>query len=167
MKKLISNYTITPWKAWEWYITLNDYSASNPLYAEYLLSIVNVTQWSIVYDLSEDSDLNNWITIVNSNRVLFNYNTYISNGDILQIWIETSDLIHPWLGAFAITPSDSTNLSSVPREIYVWVGGNIAVTFTEGGTVTLLNVPDWGRLPYRVSKVFATGTTATNLIAIL
>lgn len=167
MKKLISNYTITPWKAWEWYITLSDYSAWKPFLAEQLDTIVNVTKWLIVYDSKEDSNISNWISVSDYNKVVFNYLASVSVWDILQILIEESDLINPWVWAFAITPSDSTNLSSVPREIYVWVGGNIAVTFVEWGTVTLLNVPDGGRLPYRVNKVFSTWTTATNLIAII
>lgn len=179
MKKLITNYTFVPWEWGVGYITFNDYSVSNPFDLTKLQSIYNTKNGKYLYNVDKNNQAlddgvsyyatNSWV-VVDNNKLVFaqptNINDHLST-DKLQILIEEDDLINPWVWAFAITPSDSTNLSSVPREIYVWVGGNIAVTFVEWGTVTLLNVPDGGRLPYRVNKVFSTWTTATNLIAII
>lgn len=170
MNKKITNYTFVPWNRYQWYIQFNDYSSTSPLLLSDIVSIRNITRWVTYYDFEDQLDPKNSrsVKLVNWNRVYLMLNNWDhSSSDDIQILLWEGNLINPWVGAFAITPSDSTNLSSVPREIYVWVGGNIAVTFVEWGTVTLLNVPDGGRLPYRVSKVFSTWTTATNLIAIL
>lgn len=177
MKTLLTNYTFVPWLAWAWYITFNDYSISNPLKIENLASITNKNNGMYLFVSWNSNNLlddwvnyyaqNSWV-ITSWNTLTFTIDTTMHSwSDKLQIIIEESDLINPWSWAFAITPNDSTNLASVPREIYVGVGGNIALTFVNGGTVTLVNVADGTRLPYRASRVFATGTTATNLIAIL
>lgn len=74
------------------------------------------------------------------------------------------------LGAFAITPNDSTDLAQgTTRGIWVGAVGDIKVTFFDGTTATFTAVPAstiayW---PMRVKRVFATGTTATGLIGLL
>ncbi len=68
-------------------------------------------------------------------------------------------------GATAVTPSDSTELSNV-RALYVGVAGDLAVVMKNGGAaVTFKNAPI-GTLPIRVTKVMATNTTATNILAL-
>jgi hypothetical protein len=71
----------------------------------------------------------------------------------------------PALNAFAITPSDTVDLQNVARMLYVGTTGNIKLTTLLGDTVTLLNVPV-GILRCTAGRVFATGTTATNLVAL-
>ena len=70
----------------------------------------------------------------------------------------------------AITPHDTNPLPFIPRGIYVGVSGDIVATMSDGagGTVdlTFKSAPQGQVLPIRPSKVKATGTTATNLIAI-
>lgn len=65
--------------------------------------------------------------------------------------------------AFAIAPSDNTDLQEVTLNLYVSVAGAVKVTLQDGSTVTYPNLIA-GRHPLRVSRVFATGTTATGLV---
>lgn len=67
--------------------------------------------------------------------------------------------------AFAITPNDSANLSKTTRAIYVGGTGDLKVTLSGGDTVVFASVPV-GVLWIRAQKVFATGTSATNLIGL-
>jgi hypothetical protein len=71
----------------------------------------------------------------------------------------------PAAHAFAVTTSDSSDLSTAARALYVGTGGDIKVTTIGGETVTFTSVAA-GFFPIRVSRVFATGTTATGIIAV-
>lgn len=64
----------------------------------------------------------------------------------------------------AITPSDSTDLAFTSRAIRVGVGGTLVVTPAGGGNDVTYTVYNGEVLPIRVSRVKATGTTATNLV---
>lgn len=64
----------------------------------------------------------------------------------------------------AVTPSDSVVIQ-MTRALYVGVGGNIRVTDINDN-VTYVNVPSGSILPIQVSKVLATSTTATNIVAL-
>jgi hypothetical protein len=66
----------------------------------------------------------------------------------------------------AVTPSDSSDLSVVPRAIYVGVAGSIAAIMAGGQSVTLQNVAAGSLLPIRVARISATGTTASGLVAL-
>jgi hypothetical protein len=68
--------------------------------------------------------------------------------------------------AAAITPSNTNLLPVYARGIYVGGSGNIALTTPNGDTVTFIGVLAGTILPVCVSQVFATNTTATNLIAL-
>ena len=69
--------------------------------------------------------------------------------------------------AAAVTKSDSTVLNPVPRALYIGSGGDVVVTMAADGTdVTFSNVPTGTKLPVRVSKVKATGTTASSIVAL-
>jgi hypothetical protein len=63
----------------------------------------------------------------------------------------------------AITPSDTVAAPKM-RAIYVGVSGNVAVKNGAGVTVTFIAVPV-GILRITAPFVLATGTTATNMIA--
>jgi hypothetical protein len=64
----------------------------------------------------------------------------------------------------AVTPSDSVVIP-MTRALYVGVGGNIRVTDINGD-VTYANVPAGSILPIQVSRVFATSTTASSIVAL-
>ena len=71
----------------------------------------------------------------------------------------------PAENAIAVTPSDSVDLTGAPcRALYIGTGGNLSVIIG-GATVTFSNVAG-GILPIRASRVRATGTTATNIVAL-
>lgn len=77
---------------------------------------------------------------------------------------QTPQLNSPAATAFAITPSDGADLADSTRAIYVGVGGDVKVTTVGGDTVTFVGATAGSVLPIRAKKVFATGTTATNLV---
>ena len=73
--------------------------------------------------------------------------------------------------AVAVVPSDTNAIRLKGRDtrgcvIYCGVTGDIAVETTGGETVTFKNVPQGMVLPVQVTKVLATGTTATDLISL-
>ena len=68
--------------------------------------------------------------------------------------------------ASSITTSDSEDFSEPTRGIYVGASGDLKVTFVSGGTVTLVGVPAGMLLPIQVIRVYATGTTASSLVAL-
>ena len=72
----------------------------------------------------------------------------------------------PALYAGAVTVSDSTNLSSVSRALYVGTAGNVAAVMPNDDVVLFSNVPAGMILPVRVKRVNATNTTASNIVAL-
>lgn len=68
-----------------------------------------------------------------------------------------------------ITPSDGANLPHNTKGIYVGTataGQTIKVDTEAGGTATFTNVAQGSTIPIAAKKVYATGTTATNLLAL-
>lgn len=66
-----------------------------------------------------------------------------------------------------VTPSDTTNLATPPRALYVGTGGdlNIARPF-DGEPFIFRNVPSGYRLDVSCVRVNSTNTTASNIIAL-
>jgi hypothetical protein len=71
----------------------------------------------------------------------------------------------PLTDGVAVTTSDSTVLTTT-RAVFVGGAGNLAVVLSSGTTLTLTGVTAGSLLPLRVTKVKATGTTATNIAAL-
>lgn len=74
----------------------------------------------------------------------------------------------PANGLVALSPSDSADAAAYKvRQIYVGTGGDVKVM--QGSVVvTFRNVPAGSVLgPFLVDKVFATGTTAADLVGFL
>lgn len=67
--------------------------------------------------------------------------------------------------AAVVTPNDVTVLDPPTRSLYIGVTGNLTVRMVDGMDATFNNVPV-GIFPIRVDKVYATGTTATNMVAL-
>lgn len=67
--------------------------------------------------------------------------------------------------AAAVTPSDTVNLTN-PSTIYVGVAGDVKVTTAQGSDVTFAGVPAGAVLPVQVLRVWATGTTASSMVAV-
>jgi hypothetical protein len=71
----------------------------------------------------------------------------------------------PATNAVGVSPHDTNDLTYTTRAIYVGGAGNLTVTI--GGTnVTLSGVTAGTMLPIRATKVLATGTTATSIVAL-
>jgi len=72
-------------------------------------------------------------------------------------------------GSFAesVSYSDSVDLSEEKAELYIGTGGHIKVNLFGGSTVTFKNVPSGTYLQgVFVTRVYRTGTTARDIIAI-
>lgn len=67
---------------------------------------------------------------------------------------------------FSVTPSDTTDLEEATRALYVGTGGDLLVVMLSGVTLLLNGVADGSLLPLRVTRVRATGTTASEIVAL-
>jgi len=69
---------------------------------------------------------------------------------------------------FDIAPSDNSDLSFIPKAIYVGTGGDIVVTSSRTNSeVVFRNVPSGAILDIRPASVKETGTTATDLVGLI
>lgn len=75
----------------------------------------------------------------------------------------------PASGAVAVSPSDSTDLTTNSRALYVGGAGNLVVVMASESNaatiVTFPSVPAGTVLPIRVRRVMSTNTTASNIVA--
>lgn len=76
-----------------------------------------------------------------------------------------SNLSDPFEHAAAVTPDNSNDIALSGRSLYIGVTGDVKVTTVKGDTVTFKAHPV-GYMPGRVRRVFATGTTATDILAL-
>lgn len=65
-----------------------------------------------------------------------------------------------------VTPDDSNDLGYVTRAVYIGGAGDVHVTLKYGAEITLRGVGAGTVLPIRVSRVWASNTTATDLVAL-
>jgi hypothetical protein len=77
--------------------------------------------------------------------------------------------------AAVVTPSNTVNIPNVASQdgsgnngcvLYVGTKGNIKVMTVGGDEVTFTNIQDGSFIPVQVLRVFSTGTTASNIIAL-
>lgn len=77
--------------------------------------------------------------------------------------------------AAAVTPSDTVNIPSLSSEsgipnrgcvLYIGTGGDLTVLTVGGDEVTFTNFQDGSFLPVQVVRVYSTGTTASDIIAL-
>ncbi|MBB5885451.1 hypothetical protein DYQ93_11520 [Xanthomonas sp. LMG 8992] len=78
----------------------------------------------------------------------------------------SSGVSSPAIDAYAIVPSDGTDLPKPARSLYVGGDGAAVVVTLAGTQVTLSGLSAGSVIPLRVRAVKATGTTA-SLIALL
>ena len=68
--------------------------------------------------------------------------------------------------AAPVTPDDSNDLAYATRSLWVGGAGNVKLMPVKASApVTYYGVPAGTRLMVSASRVYATGTTATNLLA--
>lgn len=70
------------------------------------------------------------------------------------------------IGGELIESSDTADLGYVARSLYVGGGGDVSVKCVNGETVTFAAVPAGAVLPVAVLRVFASGTTATQIVGL-
>ncbi|MBO6758136.1 MAG: hypothetical protein JJ902_17500 [Roseibium sp.] len=73
----------------------------------------------------------------------------------------------PASDGFAIVPNDSVDLPEVTRAVYVGVSGSIRTVTAGGGELVLDGAVAGTLIPVRVKRVYATGTTAAGLVALV
>ncbi len=73
--------------------------------------------------------------------------------------------IDPAYHAVAVTPSDTVDLTNVTTSIYVGGAGTMKVTTAGGDTVTYTGLLAGYQYRIRASRIWAGGTSATNIIA--
>ena len=72
----------------------------------------------------------------------------------------------PATRAVAVVPDDAVALAEVPKALYVGTGGAIAMRGAGTGDTVWKNVASGTVLPFRARYVRATGTTATDILAL-
>jgi hypothetical protein len=66
----------------------------------------------------------------------------------------------------AVTPSDTNDLAFTTRAIYVGATGTLTVILSGGGTVEFAAVPAGTWLWLAATRVNATGTSASSIVAL-
>jgi len=69
----------------------------------------------------------------------------------------------------SVTPNDTEDLSAVTNGIYLGAKGDLQVTLEhmgDGESITFVGLPAGTIHPLRVKRVWATNTTATDIIAV-
>ncbi len=72
----------------------------------------------------------------------------------------------PARDAAEVTPNDSTDMGFTCRSLYVGVSGDVAVHMAGEATPVIFKSVPIGVLPIRVDRVLATGTTASDIVAL-
>ena len=79
------------------------------------------------------------------------------------------DMLAPYTGGQTVTPSDtvdgSTEFTKFARALWIGVAGDVTLITTEGTTLLFKAVPV-GELRVQCKQVKATGTAATNMLAL-
>lgn len=79
---------------------------------------------------------------------------------------QADTITSPSLAPFAVTPNDTTELATIPKGLWVGGTGDVRLKGVNGSAVTFTAVPAGHIIPVRASIVYATGTTATGIIAL-
>ena len=78
----------------------------------------------------------------------------------------TSGLQGPAEAGAAISPNDTQDLPYLTRAIYVGGDGDIRLTLQDGSEITFSAAVAGTVLPLRASRIWQSGTSATNLVAL-
>jgi hypothetical protein len=79
----------------------------------------------------------------------------------------TSGLASPARSAIQVTPSDSVDLETSSRALYIGGNGNVEVIMVGGQTITFNGILAGTVLPIRVTRVRDENTTANNIVALI
>ncbi len=71
------------------------------------------------------------------------------------------------LAPYAVTPNNDVDLPIIPKGIWVGTGGDVRLRgINSAADVTFKAVPSGYIIPVRPSRIYATGTTATDIVAL-
>ena len=66
----------------------------------------------------------------------------------------------------SVTPHDTNDLANTSRGVYVGVSGDVKVDLVGGDTVTFVGMAAGVIHPIRVTRVYSTGTDATDIVTV-
>lgn len=72
----------------------------------------------------------------------------------------------PVRGGYSIIPDDDADLPTVTRAVMVTEGGDLSVGMLDGTTLVLPALVPGAIYPVRLSRVNASGTTATGVVGL-
>lgn len=73
----------------------------------------------------------------------------------------------PSRSPYSVTPSDSVELPSIPKSLYIGTGGTVVLRGIDGAAdVIFKNVANGQTIDVCAQYVRATGTTATDIVAL-
>lgn len=81
-------------------------------------------------------------------------------------FVPTNKVTQQAIKAVDVVPATLETLVIPGAVLYIGTGGNIKVDTVSGDTVTFKNVADGSVLAVQVKKVYNTGTTANDIIAL-
>lgn len=79
---------------------------------------------------------------------------------------QSPGLASPAENGASVTPSDTVDLTTAARALWVGGAGTVKVYTTKGATLTFVGLSAGTLLPVRVRRVYSTGTTATSILAL-
>lgn len=81
--------------------------------------------------------------------------------------LQVGGLSDPVSNAATITPSDTLDLTTPTRGLYIGGAGNVTLDLVDGGTNVLFTALQVGVIhPLRVKRVRLTGTSATGIVGV-
>ena len=72
----------------------------------------------------------------------------------------------PVSNAAQVTPDDGNDLTYITSALVIGTGGNVKVNMAGGQLGVVVKAQSGQLLPFRVTRVWATGTTATDIVAV-
>lgn len=77
-----------------------------------------------------------------------------------------TSLTAPARDAAAVVPNDAADLAVLPRALYIGQAGDVSARLAGGQSVVFRALQAGSLLPVRVAGVNATGTTASDILAL-
>jgi hypothetical protein len=109
----------------------------------------NVKQGDVVYNIT-DGTAATVVSVISQTEIFLNGNIFLSLGKSFEIYQQ----------------SPQTGLSNQGAVLYIGTGGTLKVLTSGNDIVTFVNIQDGTFFPINVIKVYKTGTTALNIIAL-
>lgn len=74
--------------------------------------------------------------------------------------------VDPLRAALTVQPSDTEDLGIESRALLLGAGGDVRLTLADGDTITLKGLRDGVLYPLAIRRVWATGTTAADIVVL-